>query len=188
MISKKLLLRVRAKRNLLVLTSVFLLMFGLFIQSCKKDNSPVTPAGGGQAGPGETEENLKKRKPGTEPPPPEQFYFYCVVAEMSGSLKAGKPANVTIQLNYMNGSGGTYSAFTSTTINGITLSTPAGTLNSGSGSIIFTASGTPVNTGFFHIPISINGSPTCPLTLTVSNAPVSGPTADPGLTPGSTGI
>jgi uncharacterized protein (TIGR02145 family) len=187
MISKKLLPILKTK-NLAVFTFAFFLVLALLVQSCKKDKAMVTPADSINATPGETTTNQKRKNPGSEPTPPAQFYFYCADPVMNGSFAAGVPANVTLTLTYYNGTGSPYAAFTSTTVNGITLSSAAGTLNNGTGTVDFVASGTPVNSGFINIPISINGSPLCPLLITISNAPVSGPTADPGLTPGSTGI
>lgn len=159
---------------------IFVLPLALVFQSCKKTD-PIKAAS-------DNEEILSKRKNPPPPPPPPPFYFYCGTPVFNGSFAAGVSANVTFTLTYFNSPGGPYAAFTSSTVNGITISAPAGTLNVGTGSILFTASGTPVNAGFLNIPISINGSVTCPLLITVTNAPVSGPNVDPGTTPGSTGI
>jgi uncharacterized protein (TIGR02145 family) len=152
----------------------------LFLQSCGTENT-------GALAPAEDAGSLSK-KPGSNPPPPPPFFFNCGSPTYNGSFVAGVPTSATVTLSYVNSPGGTYAAWTSSTVNGITLTTPAGTLNIGTGSIVFSASGTPVNPGFYNIPVSINGSATCPLLITVVNAPVSGPTVDPGPTAGSTGV
>ena len=135
------------------------------------------------------EEIATKRKPQNPTPPPPPFYFNnCSNPGFSGNFVTGQAANVTFTLNYINSTGGSYSAFTSITVNGITITAPAGTLQTGSGSISFTASGTPVTPGFFVIPVSIGGSHACNLQIIALNPPVSGPNTDPGATTGSTGI
>ena len=98
------------------------------------------------------------------------------------------PANISITKNYVNSPGGSYAAFTSATVNGITISAPAGTFNVGSGSVVFTATGTPIATGFYNVWISVGNIQQCMMFFTVTNAPVSGPTVDPGPTAGSTGV
>jgi hypothetical protein len=98
------------------------------------------------------------------------------------------PTTTTITKNYVNSPGGSYSAFTSATVDGITITAQAGTFNTGSGSIVFTASGTPLQTGYYNVWISVGSIQPCMMFFYVKNAPVSGPTADPGTTPGSTGI
>ena len=156
---------------------VSLFIFNLFIfQGCKKNAT-------------EDAENAKiasGRRPG--PQPPAYFYFTnCPHPSVAGNFVAGKPATPTIRLDYINSPGGNYSTFTSSTVNGIKLTTPAGTLASGSGSIVFSASGTPISSGSISIPVSIGGSLNCDVLLDVLNAPVSGPCSAPGAAPGSTG-
>lgn len=73
-------------------------------------------------------------------------------------------------------------------MNGITLTAPAGTLATGTGSITYTASGTPTTAGLFTIAVSIGSSSPCSLSLPMLNAPASGPTMDPGAAIGSTGV
>jgi uncharacterized protein (TIGR02145 family) len=157
---------------------LLLLSFVLVFQSCKKTV--------------EQQENRKlaaKKKPPSQPPPPQPFYFNgCSSPGTVPAVNAGIPQTINFTMTYINSPGGSYSAFTSSTVNGITLTTPAGTLKVGSGSIVFTLSGTPVITGYTGIPMSINGSISCNVIVTVTNAPASGPTVDPGLTPGSTGV
>ena len=134
-----------------------------------------------------SDEEIVTRKRPTNPPPP--FYFNnCSNPGFSGNFVTGQQANVSFTLNYVNGAGGSYPAFTSTIINGITINAPAGTLQVGSGSISFTATGTPTSPGFFVIPISVGGSSTCNLQMTAVNTPSEGSNADPGTTIGSTGL
>lgn len=144
-------------------------------QSCKKS--------------GETEsadEEIAARKRPSNPPPPLSF-SNCGNPGFSGNFVKGSPANVTFTLNYVNGPGGSYASFTSTTVNGITITAPSGTLNTGTGSITFTATGTPVATGSFIIPVRIGGGTTCNLQIVVLNPNVSVSTGDPGPVAGSTG-
>lgn len=169
-----------ATKNFPAQSLIFLLTAALIFQSCKK-NVGDEPAIAKEAAGG-------KKPPKNPPPPPQPFYFNCGYPNVNGKFMAGVPTTATITLDYVNSPGGTYAAFTSPTVNGITLTAPAGTLNIGSGSIVFQASGTPISTGFLNIPVSINGSVTCNVVISVSNAPASGPTVDPGATPGSTGV
>jgi uncharacterized protein (TIGR02145 family) len=128
-------------------------------------------------------------RPGN-PSPPRYFYFTnCggYPSAITGNFVAGAPTTATATLTYINSPGGSYPAFTSSTVNGITLSTPAGTLNTGSGSITFSAAGTPVTPGSFTLPVSIAGSIACNLPITVLNAPPSGNCVEPGAAIGSTG-
>src|SRR6185436_3794551 len=138
------------KKTLILATGILLLPIALLIQSCQKE--PATDLTTAQ-----NESTLKRKPHNPPPPPPPQFYFTnCGSPVITGSFKAGVPANATLTLNYVNSPGGPYAAVTTTAQNGITLTAPAGTLNTGSGSVVFTASGTPVNTGFYWTPFSIN--------------------------------
>jgi hypothetical protein len=160
-----------------------LLLMILIFQGCKK---------AGNALEGEATENelSSRRRPNPPPPPPPPpFYFgTCWNPAIQGSFVAGVPTTATITLTYVNSPGGPHSGFTSASVNGITLSTPPGTLTPGTGSIVYTASGTPINAGSYPIAVSIGSSSPCTLPIAVLNAPVSGPTADPGPGVGSTGI
>jgi uncharacterized protein (TIGR02145 family) len=162
------------------LPALFFLISIVVLTACKKEMLPEEEA----VMAGKKRGNPHQPDP---PQPPAPYFSNCYNPLYSATFTAGLPTNVSITKNYVYSTGGSYPAFTSATINGITITTPAGTLNVGSGSIVFTASGTPSNTGFFAIPVNINGI-YCQMQFKAVNAPVSGPTADPGLTAGSTGI
>ena len=165
------------KYFLFTLTTILGFQLSLLFQGCKKSVETST-----------AEEIATKKKPQNPPPPSPPFYFsYCNNPTNSATFQAGVPANTTITKNYVNSPGGSYAAFT-TTVNGITISAPAGTFNVGSGSVVFTATGTPISTGFLNVWIGVGDIQPCMMFITVTNAPVSGPTVDPGPTPGSTGI
>ena len=168
-------------RQVSILTIFMVIHFSFIILGCKKEE-PYARAD-------QTQEVAGKKKPPSPPPPPPPFYFSnCNNPLYSATLVKGAPANVAISKTYINSPGGSYGAFTSTTVNGITVSAPAGTFNVGSGTSIFTATGTPVNTGIFYITISVGNIQPCQMYLRVLNAPASGPTVDPGSTEGSTGV
>src|SRR5688572_26129975 len=132
----------------------------------------------------EETETMGKRP--EQPPPP--FYFSnCSNPRFSGNFVTGSSANVTITLNYVNSPGGSYPSFTSTTVNGITIKAPSGTVNTGTGSITFTASGTPVATGYFFIPVRIGASNICNLQIVVLNPSTTVSSGDPGPVAGSIG-
>ena len=95
------------------------------------------------------EEIVTGRKPQNPPPSPPFYFSNCSNPGFNGNFVTGQQANVTFTLNYVNSTGSSYPAFTSTTVNGITITAPAGTLQVGTGSISFTASGIPVTPGFF---------------------------------------
>jgi hypothetical protein len=164
----------------------FVVIFLMIGESCKK---VVTPPEETIAS--ATEEDNARKKPRNPPPPPPPVYFYftnCTNPSFSGNFVVGKPASVTFTMDYINAPGTSYPAFASSTVNGITITAPAGVLNNGSGSIVFTASGTPPLTGIYTIPVSIGGSIACHLEITVLNAPPQGGNcSDPGPTVGSTG-
>ena len=162
-------------------SALFLILFFqlTIFQSCMKTGEAPT-----------TEEIASKRKPSNPPPPPPPFYFNnCSFPAFSGTFTAGVPANVTFTLNYVNSPGGSYSAFTSTTVNGLTATTPGGTFNIGSGSIVFTITGTPSSAGQFAISVGADSIIPCQFVIAVLNRPADPSTCggDPGLTPGATG-
>lgn len=130
---------------------------------------------------------VEKLAASKKPSRPALYFNNCGSPIINGTFVVGTPPNVTITLNYVNGSGASYAAFTSAPVNGITLSAPAGRLNNGAGSITLTARGTPVKAGYFSIAVSIAGSNVCNVPLTVINAGVTQSTGDPGTVAGSTG-
>jgi uncharacterized protein (TIGR02145 family) len=161
------------------LLSFIILLTGI-LQGCKKTVEPLAS---------EEMQSLAKKKRQDPPPPPPTFYFTnCNYPTYSASFVVGATANGAITKNYVNSPGGSYPAFTSATVNGITISAPAGTFNVGSGSVVFTATGTPISTGFYYVWISVGNIQPCMMFFTVTNAPASGPTVDPGTTEGSTGV
>jgi hypothetical protein len=124
-----------------------------------------------------------------EAPTPPQF-INCDNPVITGEFVTGTPTGATVMLYYVNGNGSSYAAYNSPTVNGITLHTPAGTLNNGSGTLYFTASGTPGTAGYTSIPISLAGSWPCNVVVPVQNAPPVPPPGgctDPGFKVGSTG-
>lgn len=164
--------------------SVLILFFFMLIQGCKKtwDLKPTgenSAKGGGKGNP---------HNP-PPPPPPAPYFSDCYNPLYSATFTKGVPATVTIIKNYVYSTGGSYPAFTSSTVNGITVTAPAGTLNVGSGSVVFTATGTPVTTGLYNtVTIGVGGM-NCVMYFKVLNAPPDPATCggDPGTTPGSTG-
>ena len=165
-----------------VISFIFL---ALFFQNCQKsvETSETGEVGTKKGGNG----NGNPHNP--PPPPPPPFYFSnCNNPTYSASFVVGVAANTTIIKNYVNSPGGSYDAFTSATVNGITITAPAGTFNVGSGSVTFTATGTPINTGSFYVWIGVGNIQQCMMFFTVLNAPATGPTVDPGPAEGSTGV
>jgi len=168
-----------SKYFLQMLTAILFFQLSIIFHSCKKSVEPSA-----------SEEVATKRKPQNPPPPPPPFYFTNCNQnpQYSATLTKGVAANVPITKNYVNSPGGSYAAFASATVNGITISAPAGTFNVGSGSVTFTATGIPISTGSFYVWIGVGNIQQCMMFLLVVNPPASGPTADPGLTEGSTGV
>ncbi len=182
MITKVLLISISAKKILPVLTFVFLFLSILFVQGCgKEESSGVTSHDG-------TELEMGKRKPQNPPPTPPFYFTDCNTPTYSASFTKGEPTNIPITKNYVNSPGGSYGAFTSDVVNGVTITAPAGTFNTGSGSVVFTATGTPVAAGFYTVWISVGSIQPCMMFFTVTNPPASGPTVDPGPGAGSTGV
>ena len=169
------------RKALLILTvSGFLFMI---FESCQKSMEHPTKEG----------VSTGKKPKNTNPPPPPPFYFTnCYNNEIypaTGNIKAGIATSVNFTLNYVNSPGGSYPAYTSPTINGLTITTPAGTLTTGSGSITFNLSGTPTAAGYCTIPAGIAGTTACGLIVTVVNQPANPATCggEPGAAIGSTG-
>ena len=167
------------KKSLPIVTVLFCVSFSILFQSCQKSTEPLA-----------NEEIATRRKPGNPPPPPPPFYFTnCNTnPQTTATFTVDVPANTQFTKNYVNSPGGSYPAFTSATVNGITITAPAGTFNVGSGSVTFTATGTPTGTGTFYIWIGVGNIQQCMAFFTVLNQPASGPTVDPGPTEGSTGV
>src|SRR5215204_1858030 len=168
------------RKHFTVSCLILLLPVVIFFQSCKKTAEPLVATANDEALSG---------KPPKNPPLPPTFYFTnCNNPTYSASFTVGVPANIPITKNYVNSPGGNYTAFTSATVNGITISAPAGTFNVGSGTVVFTATGTTIATGFYSVWISVGNIQPCMMFFTVGNPPAEGPTVDPGPTPGSTGV
>lgn len=164
---------------------VFLLPGVLLFQGCKKTVEPSRD----EADATKSDAAALRKPPKDPPPPPPPFFFTnCNTPTYSASFTVGVPANTPITKNYVNSPGGSYAAFTSTAVNGITISAPAGTFNVGSGSVVFTATGTPIATGFYSLWIGVGNIQPCMMFFTVTNPPASGPTVDPGPAAGSTGV
>jgi len=116
-----------SKYFLPVLTAILCFQVSIIFQGCQKTVEPSV-----------SEEIATKRKPQNPPPPPPPFYFTnCNSPLYSATLTKGVAANVSIIKNYVNSPGGSYPAFTSATVNGITITAPAGTFSVGSGSVTF---------------------------------------------------
>jgi hypothetical protein len=107
----------------------------------------------------------------------------CAGAVTSGSLSAGTPAsNVTTTINYTGGNGGSYPAQTvsSTGVTGLTANLPAGSVN-GNGSVIYTITGVPSNSGTATFAISLGGE-SCSFTINVGAAQPTGSGSFTGAT------
>ena len=94
----------------------------------------------------------------------------CSSAANSGSLTAGSAASgVSSSVPYTGGNGGVYSGQTvgSTGITGLTATLVAGTFVNGSGSLIYTITGTPSGSGNANFALNVGGR-TCTLTRVVS--------------------
>jgi hypothetical protein len=169
-----------SKQFLSALVLISYVLLSTIFQSCQKTVETSM-----------SEESAAKknpRNPHDPPPPTPSFSFNCNAAIINGGFVAGSPTNATITVPYSNSPGGGYTAFTSQTVNGVTLTAPAGTLNVGSGSVVFTASGTPVSPGWYMIAIGVSGATGCVVVITVINPPPSGENCgDPGAAAGSIG-
>ena len=173
---------VSARTFLVLLTAGFFVSFVVSVQGCKKEKELEASS----TSPGT---NIFGKKKGNTPPPAPVFYFTnCNSPTYTTSFVVGTPTTMTFTKNYVNSPGGSYPAFTSATVNGMTFSAPAGTFNTGSGSVVFTATGTPLSTGYFSLWIGVGNIQQCMMFFYVTNAPASGPTVDPGNAFGSTGV
>jgi hypothetical protein len=153
----------------------------MIIQSCQKSMDPADRGAPELSG---------KKKPKNPPPPPPPFYFNnCTYPGPIPELSRGVPVNINFTLTYVNSPGGSYPAYASTTMNGITVTAPAGTLSVGTGSIVFTLSGTPLEIGIMNVWINLAGANVCPLYVFIVEPPANPATCggDPGPTQGSLG-
>ena len=94
----------------------------------------------------------------------------CGSASNSGSMAFDAISGASSSVPYTGGNGGVYSSQTisSTGVTGLTASLSAGTLMSGSGSLLYTIAGTPSGAGNASFALSIGGQ-SCNLTLVVDN-------------------
>ena len=93
----------------------------------------------------------------------------CSTTTNNGTLTQGvAAASISSSVPYTGGNGGTFTAQTvpSTGVAGLTATTEAGTFANGTGSLIYTITGTPATSGTATFELSIGGQ-TCTLTLTV---------------------
>jgi uncharacterized protein (TIGR02145 family) len=96
----------------------------------------------------------------------------CAGATITGSLTSLLPASgVSASVPYTGGNGGSYTLQTvnSTGVTGLTATLPAGTLSTGSGSLVYSISGTPSAAGIASFAISLGGQ-SCTLNITVGAA------------------
>jgi uncharacterized protein (TIGR02145 family) len=103
----------------------------------------------------------------------------CAGAEVSGEAIEGiELSGVTATVNYTGGNGGTYESqiLLSTGVTGLTATLPLGTFAIGSGSLLYSITGTPSAAGTASFALSIGGQ-SCTLTISVG-AP--GPNYPPG--------
>jgi hypothetical protein len=99
----------------------------------------------------------------------------CGTATFSASATANAAYTGTASLPYTGGNGTAYAAGTaiaSTGVSGLNATLQAGTLTSGTGTLTYSISGTPVADGVASFAISFGGQ-TCTLALTVSKASTS---------------
>ena len=97
----------------------------------------------------------------------------CAGATNTGVLTANYPANgVSSSISYTGGNGSGYSEqiVASTGVNGLSATLAAGTLNNGSGILIYSITGTPYSNGIASFFLNIGGQ-NCSLNLTVNSSP-----------------
>jgi len=98
----------------------------------------------------------------------------CASATAVGTLTAGTPAaGVSSTVPYIGGNGGVHGGqtVTSTGVTGLTATLAPGTFANGSGTLIYTISGTPAGSGTASFTLNIGGK-TCTLNRTVGNPAV----------------
>jgi hypothetical protein len=96
----------------------------------------------------------------------------CGTATNTGTLTSGSAASgVSSSIPYTGGNGGAHNGQTvsSTGVTGLTATLAAGTFANGSGSLVYTISGTPSSGGTASFAVNIGGK-TCSLSLTVKYA------------------
>ena len=94
----------------------------------------------------------------------------CGSATTTGTLTEGQPASgVSTSVPYTGGNAGTYSAqaVSSTGVTGLTANLAAGSVNNGSGNLVYTITGTPSAAGTASFAISLGGQ-SCTVTITVT--------------------
>jgi len=109
----------------------------------------------------------------------------CGAATHTGTLNAGSAASgVSSSVPYTGGNGGVYSmqSVNSTGVTGLTATLAAGTLANGSGSLIYTITGTPSGTGTASFLLSIGGQ-ACSLARSVTATTYPSGTVHCGGTP-----
>lgn len=91
----------------------------------------------------------------------------CTVTPANGTVGVAYSGAVTMA--YTGGNGGTYdvSTATSTGVEGLTATVSAGTLTNGSGTLVYTISGTPTSVGTAVFNISLGGR-SCTVTVTIT--------------------
>ncbi|KPH14768.1 hypothetical protein [Chryseobacterium sp. ERMR1:04] len=86
----------------------------------------------------------------------------CASATFSpATITAGNAYTGTMTVPYTGGNGGSYPQGTAQVINGLTFRLQAGTLNIGSGNLVYTVTGTPTSVTTMSIPVSFSGATTC---------------------------
>ncbi|RMZ59220.1 hypothetical protein D1632_06105 [Chryseobacterium nematophagum] len=102
--------------------------------------------------------------------PPVITTLNCPEAITTGTLTQGvNVSGVSVQVPYTGGNGVAYlqgTAISSTGVTGLTATLQAGTLANGNGTLTYTISGTPVNSGTAHFAIAFGGQ-SCDLQVTV---------------------
>ncbi|MBD2753040.1 carbohydrate-binding domain-containing protein [Spirosoma validum] len=91
----------------------------------------------------------------------------CTAAPANGTI--GVTYSGTATMAYTGGNGGTYdlSTATSTGVEGLTATVAAGTLANGSGTLVYTISGTPTSAGTATFALSLGGQ-SCTVTVTIA--------------------
>ena len=93
----------------------------------------------------------------------------CAGATTTGTLTSGTAANgVSTAISYTGGNAGTYSAqnVASTGVTGLTAGLAAGTLGNGNGSVTYTITGSPANSGTASFTITLGGQ-SCSFTINI---------------------